>query len=68
MILDPSMWPQILEEISKDLGAVGAALLQSDIRTDDIPLSGGVSDLFKAYFADGWSAGIFAPSVEFPWC
>jgi DNA-binding CsgD family transcriptional regulator len=50
------MWPQILEEISKDLGAIGAALLQSDVRTDDIPVSGGVSDLFKAYFADGWSA------------
>jgi DNA-binding CsgD family transcriptional regulator len=55
-IIDPAMWPEILSQISTAVGAAGAALLQSDVRTPDIPRSARVSEVFDAYFAHGWHA------------
>jgi DNA-binding CsgD family transcriptional regulator len=52
--IDPAAWPDIIGEISAAVGAAGAALLQSDVRTADIPRSAGVDEGFKAYFAQGW--------------
>jgi DNA-binding CsgD family transcriptional regulator len=52
--IDPATWPDIIGEISAAVGATGAALLQSDVRTSDIPRSAGVDDGFKTYFAEGW--------------
>jgi DNA-binding CsgD family transcriptional regulator len=53
--IDPATWPDIIAEISAAVGATGAALLQHDVRTPDIPRSAGVAEgLFKSYFAQGW--------------
>jgi DNA-binding CsgD family transcriptional regulator len=52
--VDPTTWPDIIGEISTAVGATGAALLQNDVRTADIPRSAGVDDGFKDYFAQGW--------------
>jgi DNA-binding CsgD family transcriptional regulator len=52
--LDPATWPDIIGEISAAVGAAGAALLQHDVRTSDIPRSAGVGEVFKSYFAHGW--------------
>src|SRR5579863_9786201 len=53
-VVDPSLWPQILSEISRASGAVGAALLQSDVRTPDIPRTEAVDEVFDLYFREGW--------------
>jgi DNA-binding CsgD family transcriptional regulator len=54
VVLDPVLWPEILEEICRGVGATGAILLQSDVRTPDVPRTAGVDDLFKQYFANSW--------------
>lgn len=54
--IDPAIWPEVMEEICAAAGATGAALLQSDVRTPDIPRTSGVDDYFRDYFADGWHA------------
>jgi hypothetical protein len=43
-----------MEDISRAVGATGAALFQSDIRTPDVPHTAGVHDLFQAYFQGNW--------------
>src|ERR1700747_1530696 len=43
-----------MDEICRAVGATGAALLQSDVRTADIPRTAGVAELFRVYFADNW--------------
>lgn len=53
-VIDPAIWPDVMDEISAAVGAAGAGLLQTDVRTPDIPRSAGVSDVFNAYFVDGW--------------
>jgi DNA-binding CsgD family transcriptional regulator len=53
-VVDPRVWPQILDEISSAVGAVGSALLQSDVRTPDIPRTEAVNDVFDLYFREGW--------------
>src|ERR1700692_3006481 len=52
--LEPAVWPDLMEEICKAVGAVGSALLQSDVRTPDIPRTKSVDEIFRTYFADGW--------------
>jgi DNA-binding CsgD family transcriptional regulator len=53
-VVDPALWPRIMDEISAAVGATGAALVQSDVPTPDIPRSASVDDCFKHYFATGW--------------
>jgi DNA-binding CsgD family transcriptional regulator/PAS domain-containing protein len=53
-VLDPAAWPDLMEEICRTVGAVGSALLQSDVRTPDIPRTKSVDAIFCKYFADGW--------------
>lgn len=52
--LDPAAWPDVMEEISQAVGATGAALLQSDVRTADVPRTAGVDEALRAYFRDNW--------------
>ena len=52
--LDPTQWPDLLEALSRATGSMGAALLQSDVRTADIPRTRSVDELFADYFAEGW--------------
>jgi len=53
-VVDPTLWPQIMDEICAAAGATGAALLQTDIRTPDIPRTASVDHCFRHYFAMGW--------------
>jgi DNA-binding CsgD family transcriptional regulator/PAS domain-containing protein len=53
-VIDPAMWPEILEQISAAVGAIGAVLVQSDARTRDIPRSAGINEMINAYFGNGW--------------
>jgi hypothetical protein len=52
--LDPSMWPEVMEEICRAVGASGAALFQSDVRTTDVPGTARIDELSRAYFGDNW--------------
>ncbi len=55
--IDPSIWPEIIQEISVAARARGAAMLQSDVRTPDVPCTPDVNDYFRrSYFAEGWHA------------
>lgn len=53
-VIDPTIWPEIMEQISTAVGATGAALLQSDVRTFDIPRTPSVDEVIQNYFAGGW--------------
>lgn len=53
-VIDPVVWAEIMEEIAMAAGARGAALLQSDARTPDIPRTAGVDEYFRSYFNEGW--------------
>ncbi|ACL61291.1 helix-turn-helix transcriptional regulator [Methylobacterium nodulans] len=53
-VVDPGRWPSLLHEISVAVGAAGAALLQSDRRTPDVPRSEGIAAVFDQYFREGW--------------
>ena len=55
-IIDPALWPEVLDQISGAVGAAGAGLLQSDIRTSDIPRSPGADEVISNYFKNGWYA------------
>jgi len=52
--LDPSAWPRLMDRICEAAGATGAALLQTDVRTPDIPRTASVDECFNHYFATGW--------------
>ncbi len=55
--IDPSVWPEIIQEITEAARARGAAMLQSDVRTPDVPCTPDVDDYFRrSYFAEGWHA------------
>ena len=43
-----------MESLCEAVGARGAALLQSDERSIDIPRTSGVDEAFTKYFTEGW--------------
>ena len=43
-----------MDELCAAIGASGAAILQSDARTADIPRTASVDESFQRYFAEGW--------------
>jgi DNA-binding CsgD family transcriptional regulator len=50
-VLEPLRWPVLMENICEAVGATGAAMLQSDVRTEDIPLTASVAEYFQqSYF------------------
>lgn len=53
-VLDPSAWVRVMERISEAVGATGAALLQGDVRTPDIPRTPSVDELMQNYFRQNW--------------
>lgn len=51
LVLDPARWPTFMDEVCAAVGATGAAMLQSDVRTEDIPRTESVDDYFtRVYF------------------
>jgi DNA-binding CsgD family transcriptional regulator len=49
-VLDPLVWTELMEEICQAADAKGAAMLQSDVRTEDIPRTEAVSEYIDNYF------------------
>lgn len=49
-VLDPGQWPSLMQEICEAAATTGAALLQADARTPDVPMTPSVADAFKHYF------------------
>jgi DNA-binding CsgD family transcriptional regulator len=43
-----------MDDICASVGARGAALLQGDVRTPDVPRTAGVREAFDFYFREGW--------------
>ena len=52
--LDPGLWPEIMEDICRATGTSGAVLLQSDVRTPDVPRTAAFNECISNYFAQGW--------------
>jgi DNA-binding CsgD family transcriptional regulator len=52
--IDPTLWSEVMQLICSATGSVGAALLQSDVRTPDVPRTAGLDEAFRSYFTDGW--------------
>ena len=52
--VDPSAWPEIMDGICRAVGASAAILLQSDIRTPDVPRTASIDEGTKFYFANDW--------------
>ncbi|MGH6643211.1 MAG: helix-turn-helix transcriptional regulator [Bradyrhizobium sp.] len=49
-VIDPAMWPVLMQDICSASGAMGACLLQSDVRTPDVPMTDSAREYFKSYF------------------
>lgn len=56
-VLDPGQWPSVMEAICSATATAGAALLQSDIRTPDIPVTPSTATFFRSYFDNNLHVG-----------
>ena len=56
-VIDPAMWPVLMQDICSASGAMGACLLQSDVRTPDVPMTGSAREYFKSYFDNHYNEG-----------
>jgi DNA-binding CsgD family transcriptional regulator len=54
-VLDPGQWPDVIESLCRATVSTGAALLQGDVRTADIPRSVSADELIAAYFKNNWA-------------
>lgn len=54
VVMDPSIWPDIMDGVCKAVGAAGAVLLQSDIRTPDVPCTEATVESTRRYFEGNW--------------
>lgn len=53
-VLDPGQWPDVMEALCRATGSSGAVLLQSDVRTPDVPRTASVDDMVRQYFRENW--------------
>jgi len=49
-VIDPAMWPLLMADVCSASGATGACLLQSDVRTPDVPMTASAREFFQSYF------------------
>jgi DNA-binding CsgD family transcriptional regulator len=56
-VLDPGQWSSLMEAICGAAATTGAALLQSDVRTPDVPMTPSVADLLRDYFDNNLHVG-----------
>src|SRR5680860_98809 len=55
VVLDPRVWPQLMDDICRAVGAEGAILIQSDAPSPtDIPYTESLKEAARSYFAEGW--------------
>ncbi|TQF32036.1 helix-turn-helix transcriptional regulator [Bradyrhizobium sp. UNPA324] len=52
--VNPEAWRAIMDDICKAVGASAALLLQSDIRTSDVPRTESIDEGTKFYFRNNW--------------
>jgi DNA-binding CsgD family transcriptional regulator len=52
-IVDPSIWPAMMERICSAAGASGAVLIQGGKQTPDIPRTGSFDEALRFYFDNG---------------
>ncbi|WP_166302253.1 hypothetical protein [Bradyrhizobium sp. 2S1] len=53
-VVDPLLWPELMESICAAVGASAALLLQSDVRTPDVPRTKSIDEGTRFYFANDW--------------
>ncbi|MEY9129004.1 DNA-binding CsgD family transcriptional regulator [Bradyrhizobium diazoefficiens] len=51
VVLDPGQWIPLMEDICSAAATSGAGLLQSDVRTSDVPVTPSTKEAFQGYFA-----------------
>ncbi len=54
-VVDPTLWPRLLQDIAESVGAFGAVLLQSGTPTVDVPWSLSLGRMREAYYGEGWN-------------
>lgn len=54
VVVDPAIWPEVMDAMSRAVHAKGALLLKSDGGPRDTPRTASISELTDIYFADGW--------------
>ncbi|SFN60852.1 hypothetical protein SAMN05216573_116152 [Bradyrhizobium sp. Rc3b] len=52
--VNPEAWRDIMDDICKAVGASAALLLQSDIRTPDVPRTASIAEATELYFRNNW--------------
>ena len=52
--LDPGLWPELMDGICRATGTLGALMLQSDVRTPDVPVTDLIREFADFYFHHGW--------------
>ena len=53
--VDPTLWPNLLQEIADSVGAFGAMLLQAGTPTVDVPWSPSIERMREVYYGDLWN-------------
>ncbi|GKQ51816.1 transcriptional regulator [Bradyrhizobium sp. Ce-3] len=53
-VVDPLLWPELMESICAAVGGSAALLLQSDVRTPDVPRTKSIDEATRFYFANDW--------------
>jgi DNA-binding CsgD family transcriptional regulator len=54
VVVDPAMWPEVLDQVSAAAGAMGAVLLQAGTGTFAVR-TGSISEAVDSYFANGFN-------------
>ncbi len=54
VVVDPSLWPKFMDQICQAAGASGAMLVQTDVRTPDIPRTASIDEGIRYYFENNW--------------
>jgi DNA-binding CsgD family transcriptional regulator len=53
-VVDPAVWPEIMEDICAATHTTGALMLQGDNRTPDIPRTASFVEAARSYFENNW--------------
>jgi DNA-binding CsgD family transcriptional regulator len=55
-VLDPSLWPELMDGVCRAIDATGAILLQTDVQSNSlaVPFTESIRDTIERYFASGW--------------
>ncbi len=53
-VIDPAVWPELMADICAGVGAQAALLLQSDVRTFDVPRTPNFEECAQYYFGNNW--------------